>query len=75
LEEDIRTFFVKIINTIAAILLWLFVNIAIGLKLKFAEVQHHLTAGNIIFYVWVLLSGAFVFYYVLKIWRKKHPLK
>ncbi|WP_298296850.1 hypothetical protein [Hydrotalea sp.] len=70
MEEDIRAFFIKIINTIAAILLWLFINIALGLKLKFAEVQQHFTIGNTLFYIWVILSGAFVFYYVVKIWRK-----
>lgn len=71
MEEDIRAYFFKIVNTIAAILLWLFINIAIGLRLRFAEIQQHITLGNVLYYVWVVLSGILAYVYIQKIWRKK----
>jgi hypothetical protein len=52
-------------------LLWLFINIAIGLRLRFAEIQQHITLGNVLYYVWVVLSGILAYVYIQKIWRKK----
>ena len=71
MDKEIKAFFLRIVNTIAVILLWLFINMALGLKLRMAEINTHFSLVNWLFYIWALITGIVVIFYVKRLWRNK----
>jgi hypothetical protein len=74
MDKEIKAFFLRIVNTIAVILLWLFINMALGLKLRMSEIGSHISWINWLFYIWALLTGIAVIFYVKRLWRNKIKL-
>lgn len=66
-DPDIRKFFIKIVQSVSMLLLWLLVNMFLGIYLNFAFFDEKPALGNYIFYVWFLIS----LYFVLKYLKKK----
>jgi hypothetical protein len=68
-EYDFRKFFIRIVNSLAIGLLWLFINSTIGIGLNLAFFQNKPTLGNYIFYAWFLLSLFLLLLYYKKKWK------
>lgn len=67
MEPEVRDFLVKIASSISMGLLWLLVNMTIGIYLNYAFFENAPTLGNYIFYAWFILTlGLLVVYYKRK---------
>jgi hypothetical protein len=73
MENDARRFLNKIVTTIGLGLLWLFINMTMGLYNRWFFFLDKPTVGNYIFYGWVILSlmGLLIIY--RRIWKEKFP--
>lgn len=60
----------RIVNTLSVGLLWMAINSTLGIMYGFAFVQDKLKAGNIVFYLWFLISLGFFLWWVIRLWRK-----
>ena len=69
MEPDIKEFLSKIINSISVILLWMIINLFLGIYKGWAVINSKLSIYNIIFYIWFLASLIFLFYYLYKKWK------
>ncbi len=69
MEEETREFLLKIATTISLGLLWLLINTSIGIGLNFAFFKHHPGIGNIIFYLWFIISLTWLIIYLRRKWN------
>lgn len=69
MEPEIRDFLLKIATSLSVGLLWLLVNITIGIGFNYAFFDYKPTTGNYIFYGWFVLSFAWLLYYIYRKWK------
>lgn len=70
MDPEVARYFKKIINSLFAGLLWLFINITGGIYYGFAFHEGQRTIVNILFYVWLAGSLALLLWYYYRVWRK-----
>ncbi len=71
--DDPRDFLKRIVWTIFLAFLWLMLTLGIGAYNQLLVPAKKLTAGNIIFYSWMLISLAALIWINIRIWSKKFP--
>lgn len=69
MEPEVKKYLKKVMNSVFIGLLWLSLNVLGGLYWDYAIVSGGLSLGNIIFYVWFILSLAFLLRYYYKVWK------
>ncbi|MES2430117.1 MAG: hypothetical protein V4556_04215 [Bacteroidota bacterium] len=70
-EPDVKDFLVRVLQSLSMAMLWLLVNMTLGIYFNFAFFEDEPSLGNYIFYAWFLISlGLLIFYYVKK-WRER----
>ena len=70
MEDDTRLFLVTIMQTVSLLILWLLINIFVGLYLKFGLFEDSPSMKNFIYYV-VFCVGCFLLYkHIKKKWSK-----
>ena len=69
MEPDVRDFLLRIVNTISMGLVWLLVNMSVGIYYGFAFFEDKPSLGNYIFYVWFILSMVLLLRYLKKKWK------
>lgn len=70
MEPEIREFFRRLSASIGLCILWIAVNMVIGVKYGYAFFEKSLHWGNILFYIWVTLSFAALIFIYTRIWKK-----
>jgi len=70
MEPSIREFFKRLVTTISLLVLWMSVNIAIGIRYNYAFFEDKIQWSNIVFYVWVLVSLFALIWFYVSIWKK-----
>jgi len=70
MEPGVRTFLLRIVNTISLGLLWLVINSTVGIMHGWAFPEKTFRWGNGLFYFWLLSSGIFLFWWLRKTWKK-----
>ena len=69
MEPDIRNYLLKILTSISVGILWLLVNVTIGIGLNYAFFEDKPTIANWIFYGWFLLSLVLLVFYYRRKWK------
>ena len=70
MEPGIKEFFKRLATSIAMFILWVAINMTIGIKYKYALFSDHIGIGNIIFYVWLILSFIALVIFYINLWKK-----
>ena len=73
LEPEVRYFLQKVMFSIGAGLLWLILNMTIGIFAGWMFFQKMPTLGNYVFYVWFIGSLFLLLRFLLRTWTKKFP--
>ena len=73
MEPEVRRFLKKIVLSLSLGLMWLIINLGVGIYAGFMVPEHGVTIGNIVFYIWMGLSLAGLLWYLLKLWKEKFP--
>ncbi|MCW3089209.1 MAG: hypothetical protein JWP81_278 [Ferruginibacter sp.] len=69
MEPEVREFLVKIVQSLSMGLVWLLVNMSIGIYYGFAFFEGHPTTGNYFYYFGFLLSLTLLIWYLKKKWK------
>jgi len=69
MEDDMRAFFIRILQSISIILLWMLINIFTGIYKKLAFFDAMPDWKNILFYIFFIGSGIYVAIYLYKKWK------
>jgi hypothetical protein len=70
MDPEVTKYFKKIIRSLFAGLLWLFVNITAGIYYELAYSPNYSTLIHILFFVWLAGSLVLLLWYFYKIWGK-----
>jgi hypothetical protein len=71
MEPDVKEFLVRIMQTISMSVVWLLVNMTLGIYFNFAFFEHAPSIWNYLFYLWFLISFGLLLYYFHKKWKGK----
>jgi hypothetical protein len=72
MEEDAKQFLLRVVRSLTAALLWLFINMILGIYIGLLLFEDVPSTANIIFYVWFVLSIGLLIRYLVKIWFPKN---
>lgn len=70
MEPGIREFFRRIVATISLLILWMIINLTLGIKYELAFIEDKVRWYNILFYCWFVISLAALIWICIKIWQK-----
>lgn len=70
MEPGVKEYLLRIVNTLSMALLWLALNSTAGIMYGLAFVQDHIRIGNILFYIWFVLSLVAFLWWLIRLWRK-----
>lgn len=70
MEPGVKQYLVRILNTLALGLLWMAINSTLGIMYDLAFVHERVTTGNIIFYIWFVISLVAYLWWVIHVWSK-----
>lgn len=70
MEDDTRLFLITIMQTVSLLILWLLINIFVGLYLQFGLFDSRPSLKNIIYYAVFIIGCFFLFKHVKKKWSK-----
>jgi hypothetical protein len=70
MEPEVRAFLIRIVQSLSMTLLWMSVNMAIGIRFDLAFPHNGISTGNIIFYIFFVTSFAGLIWYLLRIWKE-----
>lgn len=69
MEEDVRAFLIKIVNTIAAIALCMMLNIILGIYFKLAFFDISPGWKNLLYYIFFIVSMLVLVRYLYRKWK------
>ena len=69
MEGDTKEFLVKIINTISLVMLWMLVNVYIGIYKDYGFFDERPNWTNYLFYAFFITSFILLFRYLRRKWR------
>jgi hypothetical protein len=69
MEPDARELLVKVSKSMGSGLVWLMINMTIGIYLGWLFFSDHMTIGNYVFYSFMILSLAGLIWYNVRIWK------
>ncbi len=70
MEDDTILFLVTIMQTVSLLILWLLINIFVGLYLKFGLFENSPSLTNFIYYFVFIIGCFFLFKHIKKKWSK-----
>lgn len=71
MEPEVAAFLKRILTTIGIVLFWLGINSTAGIMFGYAFIEDGIKLGNIIFYIWLVVSLPIVFLWLKKMWSEK----
>lgn len=71
MEPEVREFLQRISLSLGIGILWLALNSTFGIMLDYAFFYDHITTGNIVFYIWFVVSIFFMIKLYRKLWKGK----
>ncbi len=72
-EPEVKDFLRRVLSSIFWGFFWLMLNMTIGIYFGLLFVNGKLSAGNIIFYSFFLISLFFLIRFYIRTWKKKFP--
>jgi len=69
MEEDARQFLLRVVRSLTAGLLWLLINMTLGIYLRLLIFDGSPSIGNIVFYCWLIASLFLLLRYLYNVWK------
>jgi len=73
IEPEAKLFLKKILLSLFLGLFWLMLNMTFGIFFSMMEISEKITAGNIFFYSFFIISLAALIWFYYKTWKRKFP--
>ena len=69
MEPDVRAFLIRIVQSLSMAMVWLLVNMTLGIYFELGFFENTPSLWNYIFYVWFLGSLVLLLLYFRKKWK------
>jgi len=70
MEPGIKEFFKRLTLSIGLCIVWMTINLIIGVKLGYFFFEDKIRFSNVAFYIWLVVSFTGVIFLYIKIWKK-----
>ena len=70
MEPEVAAFLKRISTSIFVGILWMVINSTFGIMYDFAFVHDKITLGNILFYIWLVVSLPLLLWFYIRLWKK-----
>jgi hypothetical protein len=70
MEPEVRAFFLRVLFSLTAGLIWMIINVWGGIYLGWLFFGGHMKTGNIIFYSFMVISFGLLIWYYVRLWKK-----
>jgi len=70
MDPEVAKYFKKILNSLFAGLMWMFINITAGIYFELAHSNAYPGYVHVLFYVWLVASLGLLLWYLYRVWRK-----
>ena len=70
MEPEVAAFLKRISTSIFVGILWMVINSTFGIMYDFAFVHDKITLGNILFYIWFIVSLPLLLWFYIRLWKK-----
>ena len=70
MDPEVARYFRKILRSLFAGLMWLFINITAGIYFQLAYSKNYSSFVHILFFAWLVLSLLLLLWYYYKVWGK-----
>jgi len=70
MEPGVKQYLTRILNTMSLGLVWMIVNSTLGIMYDYAFIHDRMSMGNILFYIWFVLSLVVFLWWVIRVWSK-----
>lgn len=70
MEPEVVAFLKRVALSIFLSFFWLALNVTIGIRFQLAFINKTYTWGNIVFYIWLVISFVAMLFYFVHLWRK-----
>jgi len=68
MDPEVTKYFRKILRSLFAFLMWLFINVTAGIYFELAYSKNFSSLVHILFFIWLTLSLFLLLWYLYKIW-------
>jgi len=72
-EPEVKDFLKRVVLTVFFGLLWMMLNMTLGLYFGLLFIDDKISVGNIIFYLFAAISLVLLIWFYYKTWKKKFP--
>ncbi|MEP6512403.1 MAG: hypothetical protein ABJA79_00945 [Parafilimonas sp.] len=69
MEPEAKEFLQRVSFTLLAGLVWMAINSTAGIMYNYAFIEGKLRIGNIIFYVWLVVSFVLLLWFYIRLWK------
>ena len=69
MEPEVTAFLIKIVQSISMVMLWMLVNMTIGIYYGLAFVEDDITLSNVLYGIFLIASFMFLFIYLKRKWK------
>jgi hypothetical protein len=73
MEPEVMDFLKKVLQSVFMGLLWMMTNMTIGIFFGLLFINEKISAGNIIFYIFFIVSLAWIIRFYYRTWKNKFP--
>jgi len=70
MDPEVTKYFRKILRSLFAFFMWLFINVTAGIRFELAYSKNYSSFVHILFFVWLVISLVFLLWYLYKTWGK-----
>jgi membrane protein DedA with SNARE-associated domain len=71
MDPELRAFFLRVLYSLTAGLIWMIINVWAGIYLGWLFFGRSMKTGNIIFYSFMVMSFAALIWYYVRLWKGK----
>ena len=68
MDPEVTKYFRKILRSLFAFLMWLFINVTAGIYFELAYSKNYSSFVHVLFFVWLTLSLLLLLWYLYKTW-------
>jgi len=69
MDPEVAKYFKKILNSLFAGLMWMFINITAGIYFELAYGSQYSSFVHVLFFIWLAISLMLLLWYLYKTWR------
>jgi len=71
MDPEVAAFLKRILTTIGIVIFWMGMNSTFGIMLGYAYIEDKIEVGNIVFYIWFVISLPLMIWWLRKLWKEQ----